>query len=725
VKQSVIVALTFVSFATLLNAPAFGDEPLIKPNIILMLADDMGMGDTSAFQDFTGNADDVQLHTPNMERLASQGMRFTDAHTPSSRCSPTRYGLLTGRYPWRNRLKHWVLFGVQGDPMIEADRPTLATMLKAEGYKTGMVGKWHVGLRYRNSEGKPAAGWQDADLKQPLYTTPLDHGFDYARFTSRSHGTSGPDAGAKKGGNKNAKKRNGPNQTVGAGHIHGRMVIGATANSKQLKQTGREAYVLTKLGSRHSNNAIEFLHSHVTGEAQEQPFFLYYATNANHTPYTPDVSIDGKLVAGASKTKAGESLDARHDFVYENDVALGRLLDWLAETDDPRNTGHKLSETTLVIFTSDNGAEKNSNIATGPFRSNKGSVYEGGHRVPFIAAWPGQIEPATTSRTPIGLQDIYATLAEIVGANLPDLRQGEKGAEDSMSILRAFLGHEISGKEIASRPLFFNDHNEAKTDRAVVALRVDSPVVDGKTLSGQWKIFFDAALLRAGKANPFELYNLSKDSWESENLIDQPELEPLVKYLTEQAILHRTAGGHRFASFAPEGRVQFSWGDETSEHKNIEAVSLTEHFADKSAGEVNSAATNLKMTVRAVRGETSLAKQKFDCNANGLGIVGAESPAFDTNEAILISFNRDCIIESAAIVAGDGVCGGFYQVGDDAPLAVYCVDADNDAQDQSGILSDLGVLKAGETLRLDTSPHYGVEAAGQWRLRSLTVRPLK
>ena len=174
-----------------------------KPNVLLFLADDMGMGDTSAYQDFTGNGDDVQLFTPSMERLARMGMRFTDAHTPSSRCSPTRYGLLTGRYPWRNRLKFWVLFGSQGDPMIEADRPTLGNLFQKQGYATGLVGKWHVGLRYRNAEGKPAANFLDADLTKPLHTTPLDHGFDFCRFTSRSHGTSGPSKTGKKGRNAN------------------------------------------------------------------------------------------------------------------------------------------------------------------------------------------------------------------------------------------------------------------------------------------------------------------------------------------------------------------------------------------------------------------------------------------------------------------------------------------------------------------------------------------
>ena len=136
----------------------------------------MGMADTSAYQDFTGNPDDVQVHTPQTERLARMGVRFTNAHTPSSRSTTTRYGLLTGRYVWRSRLKYWVLFGVQGDPLIEADRPTIASMLQGAGYHTGMTGKWHLGLRYRQSDGQPAAEWEYADLPQPLHSTPLDHG---------------------------------------------------------------------------------------------------------------------------------------------------------------------------------------------------------------------------------------------------------------------------------------------------------------------------------------------------------------------------------------------------------------------------------------------------------------------------------------------------------------------------------------------------------------------
>ena len=264
------------------------------PNVILMMADDMGLGDTSAYQDFTGNDDDVQLNTPNMERLARMGVRFTDAHTPSSRCSPTRYGLLTGRYPWRNRLKHWVLFGSQGDPMIEPGRPTLATLFRDQGYATGMVGKWHVGLRYRRSDGLPASGWSDADISQPLHTTPLDHGFDYCRFTSRSHGTSGPNAGGSATKNptkskRNSGKTNGPQQSVGPGHIHGRIAVGATGKGKQLVSKGQNAYVLSKLGSRHSDHAIEWISKQVQSA---KPFFLYYPSNS-----TVSMHVFSKLFA--------------------------------------------------------------------------------------------------------------------------------------------------------------------------------------------------------------------------------------------------------------------------------------------------------------------------------------------------------------------------------------------------------------------------------------------
>lgn len=686
-----------------------------------MLVDDMGMGDSSAYQDFTGNADEAQLDTPQMERLARMGVRFTDAHTPASRCTPTRYSLLTGRYPWRSRLKWWVLFGAQGDPLIEADRPTIASMLRDHGYRTGMVGKWHLGLRYRRSDGSPAAGWEDADLAQPLHTTPLDYGFDFARFTSRSHGTSGPDAGGA-----NAKKRNTPRQKIGPGHIHGRTAVSASGNGKQLASSGPDAYVLSKLGGRHSDHALDFLKRHLADETDRQkPFFLYYSANSNHSPYTPDQRVGGKIVAGASRTVVGKPMDKRHDFIYENDVALGRMLNWLKTDDDPRRPGKKLVQNTLVIFTSDNGAEKNSNIATGPFRSNKGSCYEGGHRVPFLASWPAggvgdgnEDSNGLSHDSAIGLQDIYATLAEILGAELPNLREGNKGAEDSASILKALQGKPFQ----RPFPLFFSDHKEAKDDPAALAMRSEDSLVDGEFFAGQWKIFFDAGLIRAGIATPYELYNLSGDPKETTNLIARPKLQPLIQRLAEMALQHRNAGGHRLAKFSSKDRFLFDWTKAKTPPKY-----LAQKLPEKPDAAASFSVTMPRFAMKAtgVRGSETLRGNGFAWSPRGLGFRDSPLRRIEDDRGLLISFDQDVLIESVGLAAGNaGQCGGFYQMGNSAPMSIYCVDADNDSQSQHGVLSDLGVLKAGESLRLDSAPHFGVEPAGQWRLRRLAVQLL-
>ncbi len=691
------------------------------PNIIVMMADDMGMGDTSAYQDFTGNSDEDQIHTPSMERLARLGIRFTDAHTPSSRCSPTRYGLLTGRYPWRNRLKHWVLFGSQGDPMIEADRPTLATMLRNNGYYTAMVGKWHVGLRYRRSDGKPAAGWEDADLTQPLFDTPLDHGFDDCQFTSRSHGTSGPFRGGRK---PNVRKQN-----VGPGHIIGRTAIAATKNGKLLIAEGDKAYVLEELGGRHSDNAIGYLSNHVSGsDSNNKPFFLYYASNSNHAPHTPDSHVGDRPVAGAGKNVAGHPLNVRGDYVYENDVALGRMLDWLQKTDDPRSAGKKLIETTIVIFTSDNGAEIDTTAATGPFRSNKGSVYEGGHRVPFIVSWPdggiGDGNAETSGRDSqelIGLHDLFATFSEIVGADLPNLRAGEKGAEDSVSVLSAWRENQLP-----TRPMFYHDHKQSK-DGAASAIRINNPTVGRQSFNGKWKMFLDASLLRMGQARPFELYDMHTDPEETHDRLNDESLQPLIEHLTQLALRHRNSGGHRVTEIATDDRIVFDWRTSSNQSSTRDETSkgLAAQFEGQSSEGATAKAKGISITVRGEVQNRRTSSSTFTSNDRGLGLSSEKVKQVDDGEALFISFDKDVIVESAAIVAGNGTCGGFYRVGDHAPLAIYCVDADIDEKDQSGLLSDIGVLKKGQTLRLDSSPHFGTESPGQWRLGGLTIRRLK
>ena len=494
------------------------------PNIIIFLTDDMGAGDTSAYQDWSGNSDQQQLHTPAMEELARRGIRFTSAHSPHSRCTTTRYALLTGRYCWRTSVKHWVLFGNHGDPLINRQRITLPEFLQDAGYVTGMVGKWHLGLTYRRSDGSLAQGFNDADLRQPLADTPIDHGFDFFYGMSRSHPTSGP------GG---LKRINTPQQTTGPGWIKGRQVVGATAEGKKLVPG---SYHYWEVGNVIDREAHAFLDRTVAGD---KPFFLYFASPANHSPYTPSKEISGIPVAGASRYLNGTPTESdRQDFVYQNDVHVSRLLHYLKTTPDPRRPDHLLIDNTLFIFTSDNGAEQNNKQFTGPVRSNKGSTYEGGHRIPFIASWPaGRVgdgddtTPGKTQSTLFGLNDLYATLAEILRKPLPPVTGFGRGAEDSIGQLSALQGDATFQRSAA---LFPNDHQQASkklsSERAWVAVRSNTT-----PLIGKWKLFLDHRYAFQQEVHPQELYNLAVDPLERKNLLLDPAAKPALDYLITQA----------------------------------------------------------------------------------------------------------------------------------------------------------------------------------------------
>ncbi len=493
--------------------PVFGAGRVRRvPNIIFFMADDMGIGDTSAYQDWTGIADDGQIYTPSLERLARMGTRFTDAHTPSTVCSPTRYALLTGRYSWRTSLKHSVLWGPQADPLIEKDRPTIATMLRDAGYNTGMSGKWHVGLRYRTSAGKPATGWEDTDLRQPLEDCPLDHGFNYCFLTTRSHGTS-----------------------ASTGWIKGRKVISATGEGEKFV----DGYSLDETGKQNFMHAMEFLEDHLETKATaEKPFFLYYPSNSNHTPHTPSSDINGtpvkgrgRLVNGSRQASVPQSTliggkktaikhsEDRIDYVYENDVAVGELLKFLKATDDPRSRGDKLIDNTLVIFTSDNGSEKGGRDSVGPLRGKKARIYEGGHRVPFIALWKkggiGDGNPSTPGQSSdqvFGLNDMFATFAALTGQSMASF---SKWAQDSENVLDVLLG-----KNKKRPPLVM--HDDYSTGPAL-ALR-----------DGPWKLIISGDLVRGNELKPVALFNLRKNRMErpAGNLIKDPEQSARVKRMS-------------------------------------------------------------------------------------------------------------------------------------------------------------------------------------------------
>jgi len=366
-----------------------------KPNIIFILADDLGYGDVSCLN--RGS----KIRTPNMDRLAEEGMRFTDAHSGSAVCTPTRYGVVTGRYCWRSRLKRGVLGGYS--PMlIEPGRMTVASMLKQHGYATSCFGKWHLGL---GNDPK-------TDYSKPLRPGPIDVGFDYFFgipasldmtpyvYVENDHPTAQPTE-----------------------HI-------APSPRPKFWRGGpiapgfRHIDVLPELTRR----ATRWIEDHVRREP-EQPFFMYFPLSAPHTPVVPVPEAKGKSRAGVYG-----------DFVWQADWTIGQVLETLERLN--------IVEDTLVMVTSDNGPETLTealvpdygHYSNYHFRGRKRDAWEGGHRVPFFARWPGRIKPGSICEETICLTDLMATCAEIVGAKLPN-----DAAEDSYSILPALLGKKLDG----------------------------------------------------------------------------------------------------------------------------------------------------------------------------------------------------------------------------------------------------------------------------------------
>ena len=361
-----------------------------RPNIIIFLMDDMGYGDVGAY-----NADS-KIPTPALDRLAAEGMRFTDAHSPSSVCTPTRYGLMTGRYAWRSRLKEGVLWGYDR-ALIEPGRLTLPSLLRRAGYATAGLGKWHLGL------GEA----ERVDYTQPLIPGPATQGFDYFFgipasldmdpyvYVRNDRAEAPPtvkDAGS-------GACCTGPFWRPGA----------AAAGFKPID-------VLPRI----TEHAVKYV-----GERSKtrQPFFLYVAFASPHTPWVPADAYRGRSGAGDYG-----------DFMAQTDASIGRVLDALDR--------HKMADNTLVIATSDNGAYwRPAEIAQYGHRSNaawrgmKADIYEAGHRVPFIARYGQRVPRGSTSAALIMLTDVMATAASIVGVALP-----KDAAEDSFDFSPVLFG---------------------------------------------------------------------------------------------------------------------------------------------------------------------------------------------------------------------------------------------------------------------------------------------
>ena len=368
-----------------------------RPNIIFLMADDLGIGDLGCYNK------DTKIKTPNMNRLAKEGMKFTDSHTPSAVCTPTRYGVLTGRYCWRSKLKSGVLWGYS-PLLIEPGRVTLASLLRSSGYHTACIGKWHLGLGNRKK----------TDYSKKLTPGPNSVGFDYF-FGIPASLDMDPYVFVE-----NERPVQLPTEKV-KGSKHRRQKGGGFWRGGPIAPDFRHEDVLPKI----TEKAVKYIDER---PKHKQPFFLYFPLSAPHTPWLPTKEFRGKSGAGYYG-----------DFVTQVDWTVGQILDAL-----DRNN---LTENTLIIVTSDNGSHwlpadivRFGHAANWLFRGQKADIHEGGHRVPFIARWPGHIEPNTTSKETICHTDMLATFAAIVGKEVP-----KKAGEDSYNILPVLKGKKRDG----------------------------------------------------------------------------------------------------------------------------------------------------------------------------------------------------------------------------------------------------------------------------------------
>jgi len=356
-----------------------------KPNIVVILCDDLGYGDVQCL-----NLKHGKIKTPSIDKLAAEGMTFTDAHSGSSVCTPTRYGLLTGRYSWRTTLQKGVVQGFMPN-LIAENRTSVAGFLKSQGYHTGIVGKWHLNFQYVDAKtGEILKRGPGRTTLTPVGSTipdgPLTRGFDYY------HGF----------------------------HHAGDMKV-VIENDKVIEHDE----VINML-PRLTRKAVEYIDSRA--KDKETPFFLYVPYGSPHTPIVPSPEWQGR-----------SGLGDYGDFVMQTDGGVGEIMTALEK--------NGFSENTLVIFTSDNGCSKAAGIpqlakqghqVSAHLRGSKADLWDGGHRVPFIARWSGKIKAGSTSDQLICLVDLFATSAEIVKQKAP-----ADSAEDSVSILPAFSGKPI------------------------------------------------------------------------------------------------------------------------------------------------------------------------------------------------------------------------------------------------------------------------------------------
>ena len=426
-----------------------------KPNLVYILADDLGYGDVQALNPARG-----KIKTPHLDRLAAQGMTFTDAHSGSSVCTPTRYGLLTGRYAWRSRLQRGVLDGTDDPPLIADHRLTVPALLRQHGYTTAAIGKWHLGFLSERPVGAAAPGAKKGKMGENglpvgarILGGPVTRGFDYFWGCS--------------------------NARTMSGLIENDRVIENLPPQQMLPRLERQA--------------VNYVASHAAAAKAGHPFFLYVPLTSPHTPILPTPEWQGQ-----------SGLGAYGDFVMQTDAVVGNILAALDQ--------HGLAENTLVIFTADNGCspqagtpelERQGHFASAGLRGYKSDIWDGGHRVPFFARWPGQIQSGSRNTQLICHVDLMATCADLLGATL-----AANAGEDSVSLLPALLGTDRAAR------------HEAVVHHSIhglFSIRQGPWKLELCPGSGGWGAPGDAAARQAGLPE-VQLYDLSRDLAETKNL---------------------------------------------------------------------------------------------------------------------------------------------------------------------------------------------------------------
>lgn len=392
------------------------------PNIVYVLCDDLGYGDVHCLNPAG------QIATPHMDRVAAEGMIFTDAHSGSSVCTPTRYGLLTGRYAWRSKLQQGVLGGLS-PRLIEPGRMTVAALLQEHGYHTACIGKWHLGMDWVRKPGaavtelgieSPDQVW-NVDYAQPIANGPNAVGFDEYFGISASLDMV-PYAFIE-----NDRVTSLPTEEKAFAMMLGRP-DGTTRHGPAAPDFDA-ADVLPRLTER----AVAYIRERAPAAKEGTPFFLYLPFASPHTPILPARDQQGEDWRGRS------GINPYADFVMQTDAGLGLVLQALDEAG--------VAEQTLVIVTSDNGCSPQAKFEellehghdpSHVFRGHKADIYEGGHRIPFLVRWPARVKPGASSSQLICLTDLMATCADVLGIDLPD-----GAAEDSVSFLPVLTGEEI------------------------------------------------------------------------------------------------------------------------------------------------------------------------------------------------------------------------------------------------------------------------------------------